>query len=345
MPEFNTSFCVTSIELSDPLLNLSGKWFGVIQIARKSRSAHELPYPFRRTSAIASGSRQREKRKMISPIGPRAQVLSNLEQRNALVMSQMTEVHFIARRIYRRIPSGIALEDLVHSGVLGLLEATQKYDATKNIQFKTFAQFRIRGAILDSLRQLDRASRRLRAKSRQLNIASEQLSLRLGRLPTEDEIACEIGLELAVLRKLTVTLRGLESVDQHLIFGNELSGTHDLIESAPTKPEESPLARCQRSEMNRHLGRAMLNLSAREKRVLYLYYFQQRTMQEIASVLGLKSSRISQIHASILAKLRVQLKANEVQRSIKTQIAVPLTSQFDVRCPGRSSFFPSARLD
>ena len=227
-------------------------------------------------------------------------------------MSQLTEVHFIARQIHERLPGGIALEDLVHSGVLGLLEATQRYDSTKNVQFKTFAQFRIHGAILDSLRQLDRASRRLRTKSRNLNAASERLSMRLGRQPSEEEIAHEVGLDLRALRKLATTLHGLESVDRQVAFGQDHAETRDLIESAPAKSEENPFAQCLRSEMREHLTQAMSNLSPREKQLLSLYYVEQRTMQEIASILNLKRSRISQIHSAALAKLRTCLEAKEI---------------------------------
>jgi RNA polymerase sigma factor for flagellar operon FliA len=245
----------------------------------------------------------------------------NLETRDELVLSQLTEVHFIARRIHARLPVFIPLEDLVHSGVIGLLEATQKYDFTKNVQFKTFAQFRIRGAILDSLRELDRASRRLRTKSRRLNTASEQLSLRLGRQPSEEEIAREVGLDLTALRKLACTLRSLESVDRQFASGQDRTETRDLIESAPARSEESPLAQCLRSEMRQHLAQAMSNLSQREKQILSLHYFEQLTMQEIASILDVKNSRISQIHSAALAKLRAHLEAKETSEDGKTGIA------------------------
>jgi len=259
--------------------------------------------------------------KMTSPELSRPQASINLEKREELVLSQLAEVHFIARRIHARLPVLIPLEDLVHSGVLGLLEATQKYDSTKNVQFKTFAQFRIRGAILDSLRTLDRASRRLRAKSRKLNAASEELSLRLGRQPSEEEIAHEVGLELAALRKLASTLRGLESVDRQVTSGQDRAETRDLIESAAAKSEDSPLAQCLRSEMREHLAQAMSCLSQRETQILSLYYFEQVTMQEIASILDLKNSRISQIHSAAIAKLRAHLKAKEIGEDTKTGVA------------------------
>ena len=258
---------------------------------------------------------------MTAPEVLSAQASLNVEERDELVMSQLPEVHFIARRIHGRLPLFVPLEDLVHSGVLGLLEATEKYDSTKNVQFKTFAQFRIRGAILDSLRELDGASRRLRTKSRRLNTASEQLSMRLGRQPTEEEIAQEVGLNLAALRKLATTLRGLESVDRQVKSGEDRTETRDLIESAPADSKESPLAQCLRSEMKQQLARAMSGLSPRERQVLSMYYFEQLTMQEIASTLDVRNSRISQIHCTALAKLRVHPGVRGISEDTKTQIA------------------------
>jgi RNA polymerase sigma factor for flagellar operon FliA len=248
---------------------------------------------------------------MIAQVVSPSRRSSDLEDRDELVMSQLPEVHFIARRIHRQLPGFVSFEDLVHSGVLGLLEATRKYDSTTNVRFKTFAQFRIRGAILDSLRELDRASRRIRSKSRKLNAASEKLALRLGRRPTEEEIARELGLDLAALRKLAITLRSLESVDRQGTSGKDRTETHDLIESAPAKPDESPLAQCLRSEMKRNLAQGMSTLTPKEQEVLSLYYFEQLTMQKIASVLGVKNSRISQIHSAAIVKLRAHLQANE----------------------------------
>lgn len=268
---------------------------------------------------------------MAAPLVSDAHASLTLDTRDELVLSQLSEVHFIARRIHVRLPVFVPLEDLVHSGVLGLLEATQKYDSTKNIQFKTFAQFRIRGAILDSLRNLDRASRRMRAKSRKLNAACEQLSLRLGRQPTEEEIAHEVGVKLTALRKLASTFRALESVDPQVASRQDRADTRDLIESAPAKPEESPLALCLRSEMRQHLTKAMSNLSPREKRILSLYYVEQLTMQAIASILGVKTPRISQIHSAALVKLRAHLEAKEISADLQAGFGSVRASTSSVR--------------
>jgi RNA polymerase sigma factor for flagellar operon FliA len=250
----------------------------------------------------------------------------NLKKRDEFVLSHMTEVYFIARKIHKRLPVFVPLEDLVHSGVLGLLGATTKYVSAKQVQFKTFAQFRIRGAILDDLRTLDSASRRTRDKSRKLNAASEQLLRKLGRQPTEEEIAREAGLELAELRKLVCTLHGLESVDRQVAFGQDRMETSDLIESTPAKPEESPFAQCLLSEMKQHLGQAMSILSKKEKRVLSLYYFKQLTIHEIASILDLNSSRISQMHCAALMKLRAHLEAKKISGKTETGIVSSMVS-------------------
>jgi RNA polymerase sigma factor FliA len=257
---------------------------------------------------------------MTQPQASRTEARLSLAERDELILSHLAEVRFIARRIHERLPASVLLEDLVHSGVLGLLEAAEKYDSTKNVQFKTFAQFRIRGAILDSLRQRDHASRRIRTKSRRLNHASEQLSMRLGRQPTEEEIASELGLELTVLRKLATVLRSLEPVSQQVGSGPNRTEIRDLIESAPADSVESPLAGCLRSEMHQQLAEGMSVLPAREVLVLSMYYFEQRTMQEIALDLDVNSSRISQLHATALAKLRVHFEAKESTHDTKVGI-------------------------
>jgi RNA polymerase sigma factor FliA len=249
---------------------------------------------------------------MISPEASHAQASLRLEQRDELVLSQLTEVRFIARRIHGRLPPFVPFDDLVHSGVLGLLEATQRYDPTKNVRFKTFVHFRIRGAILDSLREFDRASRRLRGKGRKVKTAFGQLALRLDRDPTEEEVAQEVGLDIVAVRKLIRTLRTVESVDRQVGSGKERMETRDLIESAPADSEESPFVQCLRSEMRQHLSEAISNLPQRERQVVSLYYFEQLKMQEIATILGVKSSRISQIHSAALAKLRAYLETKEI---------------------------------
>lgn len=241
-----------------------------------------------------------------------AQSFNETEERDELILGHLPEVHFIARRIHERLPQFVPFEDLVHAGVLGLLEATKKYDSTKNVQFKTYAQFRIRGAIIDSLRQLDRASRRLRTKGRKMDEAVTDLSAKLGRQPSEEEIAKHLGVTLVALRKLTRTLDSLEVVAPQVSAGSDRAETHDLIESAPSA-EDSPFTQCVRTEMKGLLVHALGELSEREQQVVSLYYVEQLTMQEIATIMGVRESRISQIHSAALGKLREILERKKIE--------------------------------
>ena len=151
-----------------------------------------------------------------------------------LVMGEIPQVYYIARRIHERLPQHVALEDLVHSGVLGLIDAVRNFDASKNVQFKSYAQFRIRGAILDSLRELDWASRRTRDKRKQVDQTIAALSLKLGRDPTDEEMAAELGIELTALHQLLGKLDSLNMVGQQVAYGED-NEQHDLIESAPAQ--------------------------------------------------------------------------------------------------------------
>lgn len=234
------------------------------------------------------------------------------EYQNRLVMEELPQVYYIARRIHERLPQHVLFDDLVHAGVLGLIEALRKYDARKNVQFKSFAQFRIRGAILDSLRELDWGSRRLRRKARNIDQAIEKLAAKLGRQPDEEEIAAEMGIELAALHQLLGHLDGLELKGQQTVAGDDRSETFDLIESAPAPAEDSPFHQCLRGEMKRSLADAISVLSAKEQQVISLYYREELTMKEIAAVLDVVESRVSQLHTAALAKLRTALEKKAV---------------------------------
>lgn len=235
------------------------------------------------------------------------------EQRDQFVLGQLQEVQFIARRIHERLPLSVPFEDLVHAGVLGLMTAVRKYDPSKNVQFKSYAQFRIRGAIIDSLRTLDRASRRTRSGGRKLDEANTRLSLTLGREPSEEEIAQELGVSLTALRKLTRTLDSLEAVGSHVPQGVDRAETNDLIESAPAAPENGPLARYVTGELQHHLALALGDLSPREQQVISLYYVEQLTMHEIAVRMRVGEARVSQIHCAALEKMRAYLEDKEIK--------------------------------
>src|SRR5438270_13429494 len=154
------------------------------------------------------------------------------EERERMVLEQMPQVRYIARRIHDRLPKHVCLEDLVNAGVLGLMDAMKRYDAGKNVQFKSYAQFRIRGAILDSLRELDWGPRLLRRRARAIQEAHRKLSLEFGRAATEQEVAAELGMHLHDYQLLLGELRGLDlgSIQQE---SDEESGMEELSERIP----------------------------------------------------------------------------------------------------------------
>src|SRR5579863_3270037 len=159
---------------------------------------------------------------------------ANVECSDDLVMQELSQVYYIASRIRDRLPQHVDLEDLVSAGVIGLLEASRSFDSTKNAQFKTFAKFRIRGAILDSLREIDWGSRLMRRRGREIADATAKLESRLGRKPAEAEIAAEMNVATDYLRKIVAQLDVLHVTGQQVVRSEDSSETIDLIEAAPS---------------------------------------------------------------------------------------------------------------
>lgn len=225
-----------------------------------------------------------------------------------LVMQELSQVYYIAARIHERLPRSVELEDLVSAGVIGLLEASRCYDGTKNAQFKTFAKFRIRGAIFDSLREMDWGSRLLRRRDRQIVEATARLQVRFGRTPVEAEIAAEMEIDVEQLRRTQAHLNTLRITGQQMTSSEGGEGWIDLIESAPDLHDPDAFELCLRSEMRERLAEAIATLSEREQLILSLYYREELTMKEIAAVVGVALSRISQIRVAAIAKLRSAMK-------------------------------------
>ncbi len=222
-----------------------------------------------------------------------------------LLLEHLPIVRFLARRIHERLPQHVEMEDLVSAGVVGLMDAFAKFDPAKKVQFRSYAQFRIRGAILDSLRTLDWSPRELRRKGRAVEEAIRLLTANLGRAPSEMEVARELGVELEAYQQLLGELKGLEIGTLHM-ERNEDSGEEELA-YVPGRTEDDPLFRCLRGEMQERLAEAIGGLPERERLVMTLYYFEEMTMREIGLALGVVESRVSQIHASAVLHLRAAL--------------------------------------
>ncbi|MGH9414642.1 MAG: sigma-70 family RNA polymerase sigma factor [Terriglobales bacterium] len=229
------------------------------------------------------------------------QVLDAAE-RERLLLEHLPQVRYVARRIHERLPQQVLLEDLVQAGVLGLIDALHKYNPARNAQLATYARFRIRGAILDSLRALDWSPRELRRQGRELQAAIAELQEKLGRVPTEEELCEALALAPAAYHQLVASL-------DHLEFDNgspEPDAT-PAIETA-ISPDPDPFELCERSESKALLARLIADLPGRDQQILSLYYFEELTMKEVGQVLGIGESRISQIHTALLTKLRGRLR-------------------------------------
>ena len=227
-------------------------------------------------------------------------------QREQLLLEQLPQVRYIARRIHERLPRHVPFEDLVHAGVVGLIDALNKFDRNKHVQFGSYAKFRIRGAILDSLREMDWSPRDLRRKARQIEEVQNNLSAQLGRHPTEPELAEALGVSLREFQALLGEIDGLEIGSLRVQTGRD-GKEEDLCEYLPNDSEDTPLVLCLRAEMKTMLSRAIAELPDKERQVLALYYFEELTMKEIGTVLGVGESRVSQIHSMAVMRLRARL--------------------------------------
>ncbi len=222
-------------------------------------------------------------------------------QREKVLLDHLPQVQYIARRIHDRLPPQVLLEDLVHAGILGLIDAVRKYDPGKNVQLKHYAEFRIRGAILDSLRQVDWSPRTLRRQARRLEQAICDCRARLGRDPSEPEIAAQLNISLDGLQQLLGDLRGLDIGS----LQTEASESADEVSQPRAADEENdPYQQTLRSELNGLLERAMGELPDRERQVLALYHYEELTMKEVGALLKIGESRVSQIHSAALLRLR-----------------------------------------
>jgi RNA polymerase sigma factor for flagellar operon FliA len=227
-------------------------------------------------------------------------------EQERVLLEHLPIVRFLARRIHERLPQHVDIEDLVSAGVVGLMDAFSKFDPDKKVQFRSYAQFRIRGAILDSLRTLDWSPRELRRKGRAVEEAIRTLTARLGRAAGEAEIAAEMGIGLEDYQQLLGDLKGLEIGTLH-VARNEDSGEEELA-YVPGRPDEDPLFRCLKGELEERLAEAITNLPDRERLVMTLYYYEEMTMREIGLALGVVESRVSQVHASAVVHLRSALR-------------------------------------
>jgi RNA polymerase sigma factor for flagellar operon FliA len=236
------------------------------------------------------------------------QYKTNHDQRikDALIMKYASFVKYVAGRIAVNLPSNVEFDDLVSYGILGLIDAIDKYDTSRQVKFKTYAKTRIRGAIFDELRVLDWTPRSIRQKARKLEKAYAKLEGKLGRDAKDDEIAEYLGIDISELHKLFDETKKslLLSLDEIFYDDEEGSSRLDFVED---QKSDNPQLKIEESEAKKILADAISKLSDRERMVITLYYYEELTSKEIGKILGVSDSRVSQLHTKAILRLRGRL--------------------------------------
>src|SRR5579862_5279095 len=217
--------------------------------------------------------------------------------RDRIILDHLVLVKTIAVRMRNLPVSVVDLDDLIHAGILGLIDAASKYDAGKKVEFRSYAKHRIKGAILDSLRQLDWSSRHLRGRRKKIESITRDLSTKLDRVPTESELAEKMGVGLDRWRQISVDLRMIG-----LVSASAASNDLDRPDY-PAQAESQPDSLCAKGELREVLLNAMKTLPERHHTVVIQYYTNDKTMKEIAGILGVNESRVSQIHKLALERM------------------------------------------
>jgi len=232
-----------------------------------------------------------------------------LELRDQIVLEHLPLVKAIAIRVYESLPVRVDLDDLIHAGVLGLFDAVAKYDEAKNVAFHSYAKHRIKGAILDSLRQLDWASRDLRQRQKRVEALTRDLTARLDRTPNEGEMAEAMGVTLDRWRQMVSEMRTMGLVR----VSTTPDAERDQAPEIPARPDSRPDRICERRELQSTLARAIEKLPARYQKVVFLYYTNEMTMKEIGEAMGVNESRVSQIHKTALKKMATVLQGEGIR--------------------------------
>ena len=233
------------------------------------------------------------------------------EIRNQKVVEMLPLLHRIAKKMRVHLPPQIEVDDLVGAGAIGLIDAVQKFDASKNVKLESYAQHRIRGAMIDSLREMDTAPQSLRRKSKKAAAAHRELEGKLCRPATDEEFASAQGLSLEEWYKAVHELQALGV--GWFRPTDESSTLHFIEETIPSNDEHDQFDMCYLREKREILNRALGALPSRERRMLMLYYVHHLTMKQIAAELDIDESRVSQLHSATLLRLRttvtLQLRA------------------------------------
>lgn len=225
--------------------------------------------------------------------------------RNRLIERYMPLVRYNGERIWARLPEGVELDDLVSAGVFGLMDAIDAFDLSRGVKFETYCVPRIRGAMLDELRSMDWVPRLVRSKASKLGEAAKTLEARLGRHPTEAELAEQLGMSVAELEKMMLEANAVNLISLNKKW-YETDSYKDVreIDILEDKKGEDPTRRVQKTDLMRLVTKG---LNRNERLIIILYYYEELTMKEIGATLDLSESRVSQMHSSIVQRLQTQL--------------------------------------
>lgn len=231
------------------------------------------------------------------------------DDRTKLIKENLYLVDILVGRMVTQVPSFMNRDDMKSAGLMGLLDAANKFDPSKNILFKTFAEHRIRGSILDEMRKLDWFSRSLRDKYNRISRTVADLEFRLGRDPEEHEIAKAMDISLEQYHSMLseVSHLGCVSLNETLDHSNE--GRSFLDSLMETSKEMMPGHRLEAAELTRIIAEVLEQLSEKERYVISLYYYEELTQKEIAEILALSEGRVSQLHSQALIKLKTKVQS------------------------------------
>jgi len=238
---------------------------------------------------------------------PSKKAKSYSQKRQELIVKYTPLIKYIANRIAIRLPSHIDIEDIVNTGVLGLMDAIEKFDPTRGVKFETYAEFRIKGAILDELRALDWVPRSVRKIATWLETANAALEKKLGRPAYDEELAEAMDIEVDKLHELLSRAGGISLLSLEMVI-NKNDGKRPLMDFLSAKDDQNPVESMKLEEMRDIVADCIELLPEKEKLVVSLYYYDELTMKEIGSVLKLTESRVSQIHTKAVMRLRGKLR-------------------------------------
>ena len=240
--------------------------------------------------------------------------IKNPAKREEVILEYLPLVKYIAYRIAGRLPSHLEVDDLINSGLIGLMDAMQKFDPSKKIKFKTYAEFRIRGAILDELRNLDWVPRSLRQKINRVENAFKSLESQLGRPAEDEEVAFQLDMPVEEFQKILDESKGLSLISiEDIRVDEDENGRTNLLTFLADKTLLNPADSYNLDQVYHIVANTIDELPEKERLVISLYYYDELTMKEIGEILNVTESRVSQIHTKAIIRLRNKLKSEIVQ--------------------------------